>query len=457
MNDFDAVRVDELAQQWVQELKRRGVQPGHAVGWLSLNHPSGLGLLKACMQLDVRFVPLNWRLAEPELVQIMAHVQLQHLIHDDSMAELAGRLKSRFEMPAPIPVGHETGDAMVVYTSGSTGDPKGAVHTVRGMQANAQAAIVSQGLSVHTRTLSVLPMFHVGGLCIQLLPTLQAGGRVLLHERFDPTRWLQDVASWRPTTSLLVPATMRALIEHPQWEHTDLSSLAFISAGSSVVPVSLIEAFHQRGIPVVQVYGATETGPVSTVLPPQIAMAHPGSAGWPVAGVRLRLVNEADNEVAVGEVGEIWVKGPNVMRGYHQAPDHPGFVQGWFKSGDLGRLGSDGQLEVVGRSKDMIISGGENIYPAEIENRLIGHPDVEECAVVGLPDRRWGEVPVLVVVPRDGRTPTEDALRATYEGTLARFKHPRRLIFRTQLPKTALGKVQKSVLVQQLTETSEGA
>lgn len=457
MTDFDASLVDQLAQQWVQELGRRGARPGHAVGWLSLNDPSGLGLLQACATLDLRFVPLNWRLSVPELRQILAHGAVQHLMHDASMAKLAAQVLEQFALPTQSALEHVSGDVMVVYTSGSTGEPKGVVHTTSGMQANAQAAIDAQGLDAQTRTLSVLPMFHVGGLCIQLLPTLRAGGRVLLHERFDASRWLHDVATWRPTTSLLVPATMRALVEHPLWHQTDLSSLAFIGAGSSVVPISLIQAFHSRGIPVVQVYGATETGPVSTVLPPGAAMAHPGSVGWPVEGVSVRLVNNLGRQVGPGEVGEIWIRGPNVMRGYHRAPDHPGFVDGWFKSGDLGRLGPGGQLEVVGRSKDMIISGGENIYPAEIENRLVGHPDVEECAVVGLPDPRWGEVPVLVVVPRAGKNPSEASLRAAYETSLARFKHPRRVIVRSQLPKTALGKVQKSVLVDQLIESPGGA
>jgi len=280
----------------------------------------------------------------------------------------------------------------------------------------------------------VLPLFHVGGLCIQVLPTLAAGGRVRLHRRFDPGAWLADVQAWRPTTSLLVPATMRAVIEHPDWARTDLSSLAFLSTGSSVVPPALIEAFHARGVPVVQVYGSTETGPV---------------------GVRIRLLDDTGADLPgdePGAVGEIAVAGPNVMRGYHREEAHPSFRDGWFRSGDLARRDAQGRYEVVGRIKDMIISGGENIYPAEIENLLSGLPGLQECAVVGLPDPRWGEVGLLAVVRAPGSSLDEARLRGALEGRIARYKHPKRVVFLDELPKTALGKVQKSALVARLRE-----
>ncbi|MDE2455619.1 MAG: AMP-binding protein, partial [Burkholderiales bacterium] len=343
--------------------------------------------------------------------------------------------------PGPA-AGVEAGDLLLVYTSGTTGQPKGAMHTRAGMLANAAAAIATQGLDAATRTLAILPLFHVGGLCIQTLPTLAAGGRVKLPPRFEPGAWFDEVEQWRPTTSLLVPAVMRALIGHPRWAGADLSSLAFVSAGSQIVPRPLIDAFHARGIPVAQVYGCTESGPVSIVLGPQDAVAHAGMAGTPAPGVRVRLAAD----------GEVLLQGPNLMRGYHRSAETGFDAEGWFHSGDLARCHENGLYELVGRSKELIISGGENIHPAEIENLVAERPEVAECAVVGLPDARWGEVPVLAVVARPGAALDAAALLASLEGRIARFKQPQRVVELEAFPKTALGKVQRAELVLVLSE-----
>ncbi|GAB4039268.1 MAG: AMP-binding protein [Rubrivivax sp.] len=438
--DLDRRQVEALADAEAAALAALGVQAGHTVAWLGLNGPRPLAIMQACRRLGARYLPLNWRLAGLELAVIAQHAGVQWLLHDDANAALAQAVREGAALPRPPAEGHRPGDWLLVYTSGTTGAPKGAIHTEAGVAANTEAAIEAQGLDAGTRTLAVLPLFHVGGLCIQVLPTLAAGGVVRLHERFDPAAWLHDVATWRPTTSLLVPAVMKALVEHPLWPAADLSSLRFVNCGSQVVPRALIEAFHARGVPVAQVYGGTETGPVSIVLRPGEAMAHVGRCGRPALGVQVRLAPD----------GEVLLKAPNLMRGYH-ASAAPSFDdQGWFHTGDLAVMHPDGVYEIVGRSKELIISGGENIHPAEIENLLADHPDVAECCVVGLPDARWGEVPVLVVVPRAGRSVDEAALQALFEARLARFKHPRRIVRADTLPKTALGKVQRADLAAQL-------
>ena len=439
MFEFDAAAIERAADVEEAALRCTGVRAGDSIGWLALNHPRGLALLRACEHLGACYVPLNWRLAAPELAEIVRHAGLQHLLHDKAMAVLAGQVQSLIAVPQPHAPGHRPGDLMLVYTSGTTGAPKGAIHTATAMQANIAAAIDAQGLDASTRTLAVLPLFHVGGLCIQVLPTLAAGGAVRLHERFDAVAWLRDVAAWRPSTSLLVPATMRALIEHPLWAATDLSSLAFVNTGSQIVPRDLIDAFHSRGVPVCQVYGATETGPVSIALRPAEAMAHPGKVGWPALGVEVRLVD-----------GEVWLRGPNLARGYHREPDATAFAGGWFRSGDLAECDAQGLYDVVGRSKDLIISGGENIHPAEIENLALADPAVADAAVVGLPDPRWGEVPVLAVVARQGIALDLDRLRAVIEARIARFKQPQRIVVLDALPKTALGKIQRAELQRRL-------
>ncbi|TWG79863.1 fatty-acyl-CoA synthase, partial [Cupriavidus gilardii J11] len=348
--------------------------------------------------------------------------------------------------PGPMP---EDVPVLLVYTSGTTGQPKGALHTQGGLLANARASWWAHDMTASDHVLSTLPLFHVGGLCIQTVPALLAGATVTLHDRFTADAWLDAVEQGRPTLSLMVPATMRAVLEHPRWPTADLTSLRGVMAGSSTIPLAYIEAFHARGIPLGQIYGATETGPVSIVLRLAEAMARPGQAGWPHPECEVRLVGRDGAEVPDGEAGEIWLLGANMMRGYWRAPGHDALAQAWFRSGDLARRDADGCITVVGRNKDMIISGGENIYPAEIENALIALPGVAECAVVGLPDPRWGEVPVAAIVPAPGADPSTlslKAVRALLDGQIARFKLPRGVVLVPSLPKSALGKVQKPQL-----------
>ncbi|MDR3380688.1 class I adenylate-forming enzyme family protein [Cupriavidus basilensis] len=446
-----------------------GVQPGDRVGTLCLNHDLQLAILFACARLGAIFVPLNFRLAVPELGAIAAHAGIRVLFHDAPHAQAAAAVEaalpepaarapidSLIDRPAPLDTplpgpSQPPGEAplLLVYTSGSTGHPKGALHTQAGLLANARASWWAHGMTRDDHVLSVLPLFHVGGLCIQTLPALLAGAQVTLQQRFAPDAWLDACAQAQPTLSLMVPATLRAVLEHPGWPGADLSSLRGVMAGSSPIPRAYIDAFHARGVPLGQVYGATETGPVSVVLRLDQAKARPGYAGWPQPEVQVRLADAQGIAVADGEVGELWLAGANLMQGYWRQPDHPDFRDGWFRSGDLAHRNADGCIEVVGRSKDMIISGGENIYPAEIENALLGLPGVLDCAVVGLPHARWGEVPVAVVVPADGADRdalAPEALRETLALSIARFKLPQRVVLVDSLPRSALGKVLKPQL-----------
>ncbi len=430
---WTGAQLHDEVEAWVERLAGQGIGRGAAFGWLGHNSVEMLAALFACARRHARFVALNWRLAAPELKAIAAHAGLAAWHADPGFDALDGFVAQ----PLPPETAHD--DLLLVYTSGTTGEPKGALHTQAAMLANIDAAIDAQGLDEHTRTLAALPLFHAGGLCIQVLPTLAAGGTVRLQPRFDTEAWFDDVAAWRPTTSLLVPATMRALIEHPRWADADLSSLAFVNAGSQIVPRPFIDAFHARGVPVCQVYGATETGPVTLVLRPHEALAHPGSAGRPALGVEVMLVD-----------GELWVRAANLARGYHRAPGDPAFAEGWFRTGDMARIDGDGFHTIVGRTKELIISGGENIHPAEIELLALADPAVADAAAVGVPDPRWGEVPVLALVARPGATVDEARLRASFDARLARFKHPRRIVVLDTLPKTALGKTQRVVLARQL-------
>ena len=439
----------DLVDATASQFQADGLGEGAFIGWLGHNTPEMLAALMACAKLGAVWLPLNWRLAAPELAAIAQHAGLSALINTPELAGLAAQLRALAPLTGPTEPA-QPGDVMLVYTSGTTGQPKGAMHSQAGMLANLDIATAVQGMRAADRVLAVLPLFHVGGLCIQVLPALACGALVKLHARFDPAAWLHDVAIWRPTTSLLVPAVMQALIQHPAWPAADLRSLRFLNSGSSIVPVALIAAFHARGVAMAQVYGSTETGPFSIALRPDEALARVGSAGRPAPGVRLRLADAAGAEVATGEVGEIQLQAPNLMRAYHRLPAGSGFVAGWFATGDLARSDADGFVTVVGRSQDLIISGGENIYPAEIEHLAAGWPGVAEVAVVGLPDERWGEAPVLVLVAQAGAVVDTAALAVHLQARLARYKQPRRIVLVHSLPRTALGKVQKAVLREQL-------
>ena len=473
--DFDFAKFWRRVERVTGHLQvTHGLKSGQRVAWLGLNHELQLVTLVACARLGLIFMPLNFRLAVAELKMVLQDAKPSILIHDELHANAvvslaidvpqSCHLESLIETASAknlaLPAVDDCADVLLVYTSGTTGLPKGAVHTQAGLLANAKASDEAHAFKPIDIVLSTLPMFHVGGLCIQTLPALLAGVSVHLQPRFDALAWLKSVSQGelvqRPTLSLLVPATMRAVLDHAEWPSVDLQSLRGIMAGSSTLPEAYLEKFHQRGVPVGQIYGTTETGPVSVILKFQDAVQRIGFAGWPHANLELQIRDSEEQVVKSGVTGEVCVRGANVMRGYWLAASQAageGLKDGWFHTGDMGYLDANGCLQIVGRNKDMIISGGENIYPAEIENALATFPGLLECAVVGLPDERWGEVPVLALVralTAEGRQLSETAVKAHLEAKIARFKLPRRVVFREELPKSALGKVQKPILQQQL-------
>lgn len=474
--DTDYAQLAAQADRLAQYLHASGVEPGQRVAWLGFNHPLQLALLFALAQCGAIGVPLNYRLAPPEWDSVMADCTPCLLVSDAHWADAASSLAARAGVAhrqlealaamAPLPAevqpregldGRVLADApvLLVYTSGTTGRPKGALHTQGNLLANMALAQSAMALQAADLVATVLPLFHVGGLCIQTLPALYAGASVLLHARFDAAATLACIAQERPTLTLQVPATLRALTEHPQWPTTDLSSLRAVWAGSSVIPPHLVQALHARDIPLCNVYGSTETGPFSIALGPAHAASHLGSCGWPARAQGL--VVQARLEPLTGQagghtdpaVGELCIRAPNVAACYWQAQSSLD-AQGYFHTGDLARRAADGSYTVVGRAKDMLISGGENIYPAEIENLLVGHPALADCAVIGLPDAQWGEVVVACVVLRARQEGDNDAvaqeLAAFLAGKIARYKLPRRWVMVQALPKTALGKVQKAQL-----------
>lgn len=446
-----AIGYAELARQVAScagALAACGVGRGDRVGFLGQNHPAQLTALFACARLGAMQVPLNWRLALPEWRFMLDDAGARLLLAAPDHVEAArhaappGCVVLGFDgWPAggTAPAsGREDDAVLLVYTSGTTGRPKAAILDQRALLFNALNALHAFALTPEDRVLTVLPLFHVGGLNIQTTPALYVGAEVILQPRFEPDRFFDSMEQDRPTLSLLVPAVMQALVEHPRWSGAGLGSLRAVGAGSSIVPLPLIEAFHAKGIPVQQVYGATETCPIAIVQTRAEALAAPGSIGRPALHAECRVVDAAGREVAAGIAGEIQVRGPSVLRGYWGRDDGllPG---GWFPTGDIGAVDGSGRWWFTDRLKHVIISGGENIYPAEVERILAQAPGVAECAVLGRPDPRWGEVPVAVVVPSVGFD--ADAVLGFLDGRIARFKVPRAIIPVQSLPRTALGKV----------------
>jgi fatty-acyl-CoA synthase len=446
-----------------------GIARGDRVAILAANHPDYLVLLYACARLGAMLVPLNWRLAVPEQMFILADASVKALVVEEAFADIVAPLVAALpearavgldfageNLPSldqliaeaggdgPNPHTDFSAPLLIVYTSGTTGRPKGAVLRQEALLWNAVMSQHMHDLSARDHVLTVLPLFHVGGLNIQTTPALQLGATVTLHARFAPGPTLDAITVDRPSLIVLVPTTIQALVEHPGWAETDVTSLRAVTTGSTQVPQRLIDAVEARGVPVLQVYGSTETSPIAVYTRLGGDRGRPGTSGLPGLACEARIVDDAGRDVPHGVRGEVVVRGPNVLFEYwgNAGATAEALREGWFHTGDIGTRDADGYFFIHDRKNNVIISGAENIYPAEIERVLAHHPAVAEVAVVGRPDPKWQEVPVAYVVPRAGGAPDAEALKRHVAEHLARFKVPREIIFVDSLPKNALGKVQ---------------
>lgn len=455
-----------------------GVRKGDRVAGLLLNSAALIETLFACAKLDAIFVPINYRLGAAEVAFIIDDAAPRVLILHDEFVSLiepaaAGawpRLVRVGGDTAPYELNYEAFLAdgtdveagtivmpddphVMMYTSGTTGRPKGALLTHANARWNAINMFLSQaGLDAGDVVLTVAPMFHIGGLGIHTLPALYKGAKIVVVERFDPTETLALVERERATALFLVPAMWLAVMQLPDLDRFDLSSLRILLSGGAPCPVTVIEFFQRRGLPFVEGFGMTETAPGVCFLNAEDAVRKNGSVGKPVMHVEMRIVDAAGAAVAPGEVGELVLRGPSMFAGYWNRPDATAeaFRTGWFHTGDLARQDEEGFYYIVDRSKDMLITGGENVYPAEVEQVLYRHPKVREVAVIGLLDERWGETPVMVAVPHDGETIDVAEIRAFCDGRLAAFKVPKRVVLIDALPRNAAGKVLKRELRERL-------
>jgi fatty-acyl-CoA synthase len=379
----------------------------------------------------------------PPLQEALQEVAVIGLDHDPAPDMSLAALLDRGSGDGRNPNVDASSPLLLVYTSGTTGRPKGAVLRQEALLWNGVMSQHMHGLNADDHVLTVLPFFHVGGLNIQTTPALQAGATVTVHPRFAPDATLRSVMQDRPTLTVLVPATIQAIIEHPDWAAADLSSLRALTTGSTQVPQHLIDPVEARGVPVLQVYGSTETCPIA-VYTRLGGDLRAGSTGLPGLLCEARVVDEHGNDVPHGIPGEVVVRGPNVFFEYwgDEAATREALRDGWYFTGDIATRDADGYFFIRDRKKNMIISGGENIYPAEVERVLAAHPAIADAAVIGRPDPRWQEAPVAYVVRRPGATIEAAEIVAHVSEQLARFKVPREIVFVDDLPRNVLGKVQ---------------
>ncbi|MFE0328805.1 o-succinylbenzoate--CoA ligase [Streptomyces sp. NPDC058960] len=455
----------ERTTRLAHALRARGVRRGDRIAYLGPNHPAYLETLFAAGTLGAVFVPLNIRLAGPEIAYQLADSGAKALVYAPSSTALVAGLPGSTDVRAYVEVGAEYEELLaaasdepidqpvplddtciIMYTSGTTGRPKGAMLTHGNLVWNAFNVLVDHDLIADERALVSAPLFHTAGLNMLTLPVLLKGGTCVLVESFDPEATFDLIERHRITFMFGVPTMFDQVARHPRWDRADLSSLRILTCGGSPVPTPLIAKYQERGLTFLQGYGMTEAAPGTLFLDAEHAVSKAGSAGVPHFFSDVRVVRPDLAPVDVGETGEVVVRGPHVMPGYWGLPEETAtvFADGWFRSGDAARVDEDGYVYIVDRIKDMIISGGENIYPTEIEDQLLAHPDIVECAVIGVPDEKWGEVPRAVVVPREGATLDPDEVIASLSGRLAKYKIPKSVVVADALPRTASGKLLKS-------------
>jgi fatty-acyl-CoA synthase len=475
--------LNDRAARLARALRGLGARPGARVAYLGPNHPAFLETMFATWSAGAVFVPLNMRLAGPELAYQLTDCGAGILVYAPEQAAVvagirgeAGRstglgrlvalarpaagehdyeslLSGPPPEPADVPVSLDD-PSLIMYTSGTTGRAKGAMLTHGNITWNAINVVVDADFRADEVALAVTPLFHTAALNMLCLPTMLKGGTVLIEPAFDPARVLELIARYRVTSMFGVPSVYDAMAAAPGWADADTSSLRMLLCGGAPVPDATIRRYTDRGLTFIQGYGMTETSPGALLLDAEHALSKAGSAGVPHFFTDVRVAGPGGDEAGPGERGEIIVAGPNVMRGYWDRPEATAAVlaDGWLRSGDVGTADEDGYVSVVDRIKDVIISGGENVYPAEVENVLLSHPAVADCGVIGIPDGRWGEVGRAVVVLQPGQSPSEADLLGFLDGRLARYKIPKSVRFTTGLPRTATGKILK----KQLRETHGG-
>jgi len=452
---------------------------GDRVAVLALNTTDTLEVQFACGRLGAVFLPLNTRLTIPELEFIVSDAAPKVMIQDADLAETALAVAKSCKVEASMLLGrggsYESAIAAarpleasepvtlddistIMYTSGTTGQPKGAIITHGMTFWNCVNLGGPAFITPSSVLLTVLPLFHTGGLNCYTNPVLHAGGTAMIMRAFDPALALKLISDPAQGINVFfgVPSIYQFMAQHPDFEKSDFSRLIIGGVGGAPMPVPLLNVWEGRGVALQQGYGMTETSPAVLVLDREDAARKAGSAGKPVLHTEVRVVRPDGTDVAAGELGELWVTGPNITPGYWNRPDanQSSFTDGWLHTGDATRVDEDGFYYIVDRWKDMYISGGENVYPAEVENVLHQIGAIAEAAVIGIADAQWGEIGMAIIAIKPGQSVSEAEIHAHCAKNLARFKCPRLIRFVDALPRNATGKIHKPTLRKNFSSAS---
>ena len=446
---------------------------GDRVATLSANCIEFVELFFATARIGALLAPLNWRLAPPELDHQLTDSGASMLFVGEEHEDLARRLtvapprgmvrvgpeyeallaaSSAKPLPAEMQA-HFTDPHLILYTAGTTGHPKGAVLTHANVFWNCQNVGAPAGLGPDDTTISLLPFFHSGGIGLYLIPTLYVGGRVAIMRKFESEVLLELVSRFGVRIIFGVPAIWLELLKRADFDRAHFPTIRYCISGGAPHPMAVMESVAARGFGFLQGYGLTETSPGGTLMPVDDWRRKLATAGKPFLHVEMRVVDDAGAAAGHDEIGEVQFRGPNVFAGYWRRPDATAdafTADGWFRTGDLGRLDDEGFLTLVDRKKDMVISGGENVYSAEVEDVLFAHPAVAEAAIIGIPDERWGEAVCAIVALRPNASASADELIAHCRSRLAKYKTPKSVVFVNALPRNAAGKVLKRELREEV-------
>jgi len=463
--------LNSKASKIANYLQNKKVKPGDRVALLAKNHSIFFELQFACSKIGAILVPLNWRLTSPELSYILRDCNPELLVFDSFFKNVIQEIKNsesglRIIEFDPYSREHELAMAldhcspefskietnlddliMIMYTSGTTGYPKGAKINHKMHLFNAINLSGLGGITSKTIQLVVLPLFHTGGLNCYANPVIHQGGQLVVMRDFDPRTSLEAINNPQLSITHLfaVPAPLQFMMQDPKFEQTDFSRLENVGVGGAPCAEIIIRKWQEKGIDVIQGWGMTETSPAGIFLAAEDSAKKIGSAGKPVLHTSVKIVDKKGTLVKNNQVGELLIKGPNITPGYwkNEEATNQSFVDGWLKTGDLAKFDDEGFIFIVDREKDMYISGGENVYPAEIENVLYQLDQIAELAVVGIPDKRWGETGKLFVVLKENRNLERSEIIDHCLKNLAKFKIPSQIKFIDQLPRNATGKVLK--------------
>ncbi|HBY98731.1 MAG TPA: long-chain fatty acid--CoA ligase [Chloroflexi bacterium] len=465
-------QVNRLAN-WLRD--GLGVRKGVRVAVLAMNCVEYLDVWFACGKLGAILQNLNWRLTVPELAALINDAAPRVLVYGQDFVAQAGALRPQApsvqhfvalaDKAAPGDLAFAARDAqpdspppeielhwddpwVICYTGGTTGPPKGAILTHGTMTWNAINTVASWGLTPDDVAILNAPLFHTGGLNVFTAPLVHIGGTSILCRTFDAAQVFDLIEDAGVTLFFGVPTMFIVMQQHPRWAEADFSRCKLVISGGAPCPLPVFARFWEKGVDFKTGYGLTEAGPNTFWLPPKDVRRKPGAVGFPLLHIDVRVVREDGSECGPDEVGELIIRGPHVTPGYWNNPEATAAAikDGWLHTGDLARRDEEGYLYIVGRLKEMIISGGENLYPAEVESAMYGHPAVAEAALIGVPDEKWGEVGRAVVVLRPNVTLTERELLTYLRERLASYKVPKSVVFAEVLPKTGANKIDKKLL-----------